>query len=306
VSSPTSGSITTTNLFTGFTTINSVSTSACTIPSMPSNANALMAIGVNKNRTKMIFGIVNSSLYYTTSSDGITWAAPSSITLTGYIYSCYLSADGTRGIVNSNGGGMYSLYWTGSTPVLTMINAVGLNNVQCSITPDGNYIAYSGDGANPYFATWNTSTNQFNTGTQSSAPGATHHSLALTPLADLFLFLSGNILNYSTVSWNGSTATVGTKVATSYSLVSSDGGLITLGSSSMNQPTYLLFRDGTDIKYATFNTSTKVAGAVTTAVSATGCSNYSFTPCGNSGNIVYYSTFSANVYSIRFMTLSVT
>jgi len=210
----------------------------------------------------------SNGIYYATSSDsGTTWSSFTLITgTTGYtLFTLNMSSDGTRGVcIDEYGAGMYSIYWTGATPVATWVGSgSGAYVIGASMTLDGNYLMWLTRNGSFWYTTWNSTSNAFNAPTNSSySPGGKTANIVyvsglitLTPKADAVYFQAYDGTNifiyYLSVSWAGATATLSNLTLVVSLGTTNRSPAAVVGGATSSNPTNIIFTDGYSARFLT-------------------------------------------------------
>ena len=309
VASPTSGSVSTLpGTIQSFTTINSTSAMTTVFSGLSFTTYAGMgSVAVDMMQSRMLF-VCNAGLYYSTSSDsGTTWSAltlfKSFASYTGDNNLCVsLCNDGTKGISCGHNKDVYSISWTGSAPIATVIgNLTSIWFSGSTTSHDGliSMLCATTQGTNPgiYYSFWNSTNNQYNAPVIISGLSGTHASITMSQDKLTLISETQWPFSYATLSWNGQTPTVVTNW-TSTSVTVANASVCFLGGSTTDSPKYFLtnngalvgqstgFTAGIGLNLVTWNQSTKTASNVSTKF-AINLNNYSLQPSGVKGNVIY-------------------
>jgi hypothetical protein len=175
-------------------------------------------ISVSQNQLKMILSGDGSQqyLYYSTRANTVaSWSAPLKVGTVGgianvFFFKCYLTPDGTRGVVasydrnGSSGGRLYFFDWTAATPGelivvtgSTSIWAWGFRGV--TLTPDASILVASSD-SRIYFSKWNSSiTNYSSLASTLEASTGIWGQICISGSGDRIVY--GDNTNSGTGSW---------------------------------------------------------------------------------------------------------
>jgi hypothetical protein len=348
----TSASVTVTTLspnMSSFTTINSVS--AIATPSAFSGLSRTtygangFAVAVNMTQTKMLFACPKGLYYSTSAEGGGSWATFTLLTGwnlvsggTAYNGVCSLTSDGSRGIAAGQYTDVYSINWSGSTPVATTITNYGSTaNApwwwSSCITTDGNIALLNatsqGTNAGIYYCVWNSGTSTYETVSlikwlNATNINGTHAAIAITPDKTTVISETQWAVSYLTLSWSGNVPTATSNSWTSTGIACDMRSIAFLGGGYSGTPGYLLLLNATGTGnvggftasktawYAAWNQTTKVATSPVTSaktLNAVGDGNLSIQTCGTSGNIIYVLENIANsgtVFNISYFSFNVT
>ena len=287
-----------------FTTVNSYATVA-NVLSLPYSVTGYLGVSVNIAQTKMIVACSAGVYCYVSANYGTSWTLSTTLSTSGF-YCCAFSVDGTRGVAGVQGGYMYFINWSSTTPTLTAFDTTARAYYSVSMTPDGSKINAT-NAANNFYSSWNGSTyNAFSTGN-----GMSHIGIGTSPNANTVIMANGWLFQSST--WNGSTwsANVNTGMA------GSGCGMCFLGGGQSGTPSYVLIanngsRNDTSVANSLYlfqwNPSTKqLSNPISVTSDYGGVVNGALTPCGSNGNIVYFinSTTPSSPY-VSAITFTVT
>ena len=279
------------------------------------SAQSKVSVAVNTSQTKMLFA--SEGLWYATSSDaGVTWSGFTNLVTSsgGNGGASVISPDGTKGLYYGASSKLYSVNWSGGTPVVTSISTtIAFSWGSSSMTANGLIAVFGGNMSSAYYTTWNTSTSVFNTPLifQFSGTNITAYHMAFGISQDGTTLMgddaiSNAYLGYISVSWSAATPPVPTcasnwqSLGTGTNLNLNGASLCFVGGSATTPSTYVLGQPvGDDVRVYSWDSVGKTL--VWLFNITTGSILWNFNT-QLAGNVLYY----ANVVSTNLVIQKVT